>query len=157
MEELTYTGTMKQIKAKVSFMRGDVEGLYDLTIKTHRNKRSLNANAYMWSLICKIADIVRSEKDAIYIEELRKYGQFDIVELRSEADPKTWWKYYDIIGEVKHDGISFRQVKVYRGTSEYDSREMAIILDGVINDATEMGIPTITDVQIERMKGAWGK
>lgn len=156
MEEVTYTGTLKQIKAKVSFMR-DEQGVFDLIVKPHRNKRSRDANAYMWALIVKIADALRESKEAVYVRELMEYGQSDILELRSDADPKRFFKYFDIIGEVKHDGVLFRQVKVYKPSSEMDSREMAVLLDGVIADAEAQGIPTLTQEQVDRMKGAWGK
>lgn len=156
MEEVTYTGTMKQIKAKVSFMR-EIDGVFDLIIKKHRNKRSLDANSYMWALIGKIADVLRMNKDDLYVQMLKQYGQRDVVELRSDADPERFFEYFDIIGEVKHDGLVFKQVMVYTGSSKMNSREMAILLDGIIMEAENQGIPTLTQEQVDRMKGAWGK
>ena len=44
-------------------------------IKPYHKKRSLNANAYAWMLIGKIADVVRNSKEEVYIEMLKKYGQ----------------------------------------------------------------------------------
>ena len=37
-------------------------------VKQHREKRSLNANAYAWALIGKIADVVKASKDEVYLQ-----------------------------------------------------------------------------------------
>jgi hypothetical protein len=46
---------------------------------------------------------------------------------------------------------------VYKGSSEFDSREMSIFLDGVVSEAKEMGIPTETPNEIARLKAMWGE
>lgn len=46
-----------------------------IEVKPYRERRSLNANAYAWSLIGQIADIVRAGKDEIYLKLLKRYGQ----------------------------------------------------------------------------------
>ena len=48
-------------------------------IKEHRQKRSLTANAYAWTLIGKIADAMRISKDECYLLMLKRYGQSEIV------------------------------------------------------------------------------
>lgn len=154
--EVRFTGTIPEIKTKISFML-NFDGIFDLTITPHRKKRSLNANAYLWALIGQMADILREEKEAIYRILLERYGQFEVIEMRSDIDPGKWFKYTAPIGEVTHDGKKYNQFKAFRGSSEYDTREMAILLDGVVNEATNMGIATITEEELNRMKGAWGR
>lgn len=156
MEEVKFTGTPTEIRAKVSFMLLP-EGEYDLTITPHRRKRSLNANAYLWALVSKIADRVRLDKEAVYRRMLEDYGQFEVIEMRSDIDPSRWFKYTMPIGMVRHDGVEYYQFKAYRGSSEYDTYEMSVLLDGVVNEATNLGIPTITEEELKRMKGAWGQ
>lgn len=156
MEEIKFTGTIAQIRAKISFLILP-EGQYDLTIIPHREKRSLNANAYMWALVGKIADAVRLDKETVYRRLLEAYGQFEVIEMRSDIDPEKWFRYMMPIGTVIHDGKTYNQFKAWRGSSEYDTREMAILLDGVINEATNLGIPTITEDELNRIKGVWGR
>lgn len=156
MEEIKFTGTIAQIRAKVSFLILP-EGQYDMTITPHRAKRSLNANAYLWALVGKIADAVRLDKETVYRRLLEDYGQAEVIEIRSDIDPARWFKYTTPIGRVRHDGKDFLQFKAYRGSSEYNTREMSILLDGAVNEATNLGIPTIGDEELERMKGAWGR
>lgn len=49
--------------------------LFDLTVKRHREKRSLDANAYCWLLINEIANVLRVDKDSVYLSMLKRYGQ----------------------------------------------------------------------------------
>lgn len=154
--EVKFTGTSKQIKAKISFM--DLpDGVYDLTIVDHRAKRSLNANAYLWSLVGKMADILREDKEEVYRTLIERYGQGEVIEIRSGIPAERYFKYCSEIGTVKHDGQEYRQIMVWRGSSEYNTREMAILLDGALNEAYNMGIPTISEEEAAKLKGAWGK
>lgn len=154
--EVKFTGTSKQIKAKVSFM--DLpDGVYDLTISDHKAKRSLNANAYLWALVGKMADILREGKEEVYQTLLERYGQSEVIEIRSGIPAERYFKYCSEIGTVTHDGNQYRQIMVWRGSSEYNTREMAILLDGAINEATNMGIPTISEEEATKLKGAWGR
>ena len=50
------------------------------------------------------------------------------------------------------DGRMFRSYRVLKGSSSYDSKEMATLIDGAVSEAKEMGIETLPDTEIERMK-----
>ena len=67
------TGKVIDIKRKIFQL--DNNKLYDVKITEHRNKRSKNANSYMWELVGKMADVLGSGKEEIYLQELKKYGQ----------------------------------------------------------------------------------
>lgn len=45
--------------------------IYDCEIKEHREKRSLDANAYCWVLLDKLADAIHSTKEEIYLQKVR--------------------------------------------------------------------------------------
>ena len=64
-------------------------------IKEYHKKRSLNANAYAWALIGKIADVLRNSKDEIYLEMLKKYGQSEIVSVLSDINVTGYFKYFE--------------------------------------------------------------
>ena len=49
----------------------------------------------------------------------------------------------------------FTHYCVLRPTHEYDSAEMAHLIDGTVEEAKELGIPTMTPNEIERMKALW--
>ena len=132
----------------------DIEKL-SIEIKPYREKRSLNANAYAWKLIGEIADIVRSSKDEIYIEMLRKYGQSELISVVADVPICHYVKYYDEAGTSNLNGKLFKHYRVYKGSSEFDTREMSILIDGIVGEAKELGIQTETPEQISKMKSLW--
>lgn len=126
-------------------------------IKEYHKKRSLNANAYVWALIGKIADVLRSSKDEIYLEMLKKYGQSEIVSVLSDINVTGYFKYFEEIATVKLQGKNFTHYKVFKGTSEYNTAEMAVFIDGVISEADELGIDTLPPNEVEKIKSLWGE
>ena len=146
--------------------RSDFEALVDemrdkdklsIEVKQYRQHRSLNANAYAWLLIGKIADIVRAGKDEIYLKLLKRYGQSELISVLSHVPIGNYIKYYEEAGESKLNGKMFTHYRVYKGSSEFDTREMSIFIDGVVSEAKELGIQTETPNQIAEMKSRWGE
>lgn len=127
-----------------------------IEIKQYRERRSLNANAYAWSLIGQIADIVRAGKDEIYLQCLKRYGQSELVSVLSHVPIWNYVKYYEEAGESKLNGKDFTHYRVYKGSSEFDTREMSIFIDGVVSEAKDLGIQTETPNQLAEMKARWG-
>lgn len=126
-----------------------------IDIKPFRQHRSLNANAYAWLLIGQIANIVRAGKDEIYLKLLKRYGQSELISVLSHVPISNYVKYYEEAGESKLNGKDFTHYRVYKGSSEFDSREMSIFIDGVVSEAKELGIQTETPNQIAEMKARW--
>lgn len=126
-------------------------------IKEYHKKRSLNANAYAWALIGKISDVLRNSKDEIYLEMLKKYGQSEIVSVLSDINVTGYFKYFEEIATVKLQGKNFTHYKVFKGTSEYNTAEMAVFIDGVISEADELGIDTLPPDEVKKIKSLWGE
>lgn len=126
-------------------------------VKEYHKKRSLNANAYAWALIGKIADVLRNSKDEIYLEMLKKYGQSEIVSVLSDINVTGYFKYFEEIATVKLQGKNFTHYKVFKGTSEYNTAEMAVFIDGVISEADELGIDTLPPDEVKKIKSLWGE
>lgn len=146
-----------QIRQAVDEVNSNPNAKYEAEIKRHREKRSLNANAYAWALITEVANLLRSDKDTIYLEMLKRYGQSEIVSILSHIDPKGYFKYYTVFGAGRVNGKEFTHYKIYKGSSEYDTREMAILIDGIISEAKGLGIETATPEEVSRMKEEWGR
>ena len=144
--------------------RNDFEMLVDemrdkdklsIEVKPYRERRSLNANAYAWTLIGKIADVVRAGKDEVYLLMLKRYGQSELISVLSHVPIENYVKYFEEAGESKLNGKHFTHYRVYKGTSEMDTREMSIFIDGVCSEAKNLGIQTETPNQIAEMKARW--
>ncbi len=126
-----------------------------IKIDRHREKRSLNANNYAWKLLTEIANVLRTSKDEVYLEMLKRYGQSEIISVLAHIPIGEYVKYCEEAGESTLNGKLFKHYKVYKGSSEFDTREMSIFLDGVVSEAKEMGIQTETPEQIARLKSLW--
>lgn len=130
------------------------EGNYEIERK--RKKRSTDANAFCWKLCTEIANVLRTDKDSIYIDMLKKYGQSDIVSVLSSVDVKGYFKYYDEFGRGSVNGKEFIHYRVYKGSSEYDTREMSILLDGIIDEAKALDIEVISEREKSLLLQEWG-
>lgn len=126
-----------------------------IEVKQYREKRSLNANNYAWALITQIADVVRANKEEIYLKMLRRYGQSELISVVANIPIHEYIKYCEEAGESSLNGKLFKHYKVYKGSSEFDTREMSIFVDGIVSEAKELGIQTETPDQIAEMKALW--
>ena len=127
----------------------------------YKQKRSLDANAYAWVLMTKIANHpdIASSKENVYEEMLQKYGAFYeddtgyiTVTVRKEVDMSKiegHWKY------IKDNG-KFASYLMIKGSSEYDTAEMSHFIDRIVEEAKELGIETETPDELARMKQEWG-
>lgn len=128
-----------------------------IKIDKYREKRSLNANNYAWKLLTEIGNVLRSSKDEVYLEMLKRYGQSEIISVLSHIPIGEYVKYCEEAGESTLNGKLFKHYKVYKGSSEFDSREMSIFLDGVVGEAKELGIDTMTPDEVAKLKSLWGE
>lgn len=126
-------------------------------IDHYKKKRSLNANNYMWQLVTQIADKLRTSKDEVYLSMLKRYGQSSVVSVVDEAVPMFMKsvQYAEEFGKGIVNGKNFTHIKVFVGSSNYNTREMSILIDGVVSEAEELGIVTMTPVEIQRLKDNW--
>ena len=127
-----------------------------IEVKPYRQHRSLNANNYAWKLITEIANALRSSKDEVYLEMLKRYGQSEIFSVVAHRPFGEYVKYYEEAGESKLNGKMFKHYKVFKGSSEFDTREMSIFIDGIVSEAKELDIQTETPSEIARIKSLWG-
>lgn len=132
----------------------DKENLYE--IKEYNKKRSLNSNSYCWALIGKIADVLRATKDEIYIQMLEDYGQSILIPLEEGKKPDGYFKYFRYITKSELNGKKADWYKVFKGSSNYNSKEMAVLIDGIIYEAEELGIETLPPDEVEKLKRMWG-
>lgn len=127
-------------------------------IKQHRKKRSLNANAYLWVLLGKMAEVLKTDKDELYLMMLERYGVYThiIVKPHVVEQVKQQWRTVRELGEVIVNGQKGIQLQCYFGSSTYDTKQMATLIDGVVSECQELGIDTLPPDEIQEMKNKWG-
>lgn len=133
-----------------------------LDITQWREKRSLNANGYAWTLMDKIADKIKSTKEDVYREIIKRVGVFEVLPIKEIAvnsfirrwQSKGLGWVCDNLGACK-TLKGYVNIIAYYGTSTYDTKEMARFIDEVVNEAKSQGIQTETPEQIENLKSLW--
>ena len=152
-------------KQKLTFeIEGDFRTQYDelkdkdleISVKVFRQKRSLDQNSYAWVLIGKMADKLRTSKDEVYLTMLKRYGQGGVIKVspKNEQAILSALKYYE-----RHEKLYTDTDKYYRiwaGSSGYNTEEMTVFLDGIISEAKEMGIDTLTPDELLEMRSLEG-
>jgi hypothetical protein len=132
-----------------------------IEIKEFKKKRSLDANSYAWVLITKIADVLKSSKEEVYIEMLKRYGQREpqLISVIAEAVDmvhRATNNHCTEVGDGTVNGKLFKHMAILIGSSQYDSKAMAILIEGIISDAKELDIETITENERLKMLSEWG-
>lgn len=127
-------------------------------IKQYRHKRSLDSNAYLWVLLNEMATVLKTNKDELYLEVLSRYGVFTHVIVKPEIVSRVieQWRTARELGEVTINGKTGIQIQCYFGSSSYNTAEMSKLLEGVVSEAKELGVNTVTPKEMEQMHKAWG-
>uniref|UniRef100_UPI00402AE40A hypothetical protein n=1 Tax=[Ruminococcus] torques TaxID=33039 RepID=UPI00402AE40A len=157
---ITLLTSLKTAEKLLNEVKKDKE--YNVEIKQYRKKRSLDANAYLWTLCDKISRVIPdTTKEDVYRNAIHDVGVFEIVPIKDEA-VERWmdnWKVKGLgwIAEVLHpaktDGYTL--VINYYGSSTYNAKEMSRLIDNVVMTAKECGVETLTPDELEQMKAAW--
>jgi len=128
-------------------------------VKQYRHKRSLDANAYMWVMLSKMAAVMNTTKDELYLLMLERYGVFTHIVVKPNVVErvKAEWRTVRELGEVIIKGQTGIQLQCFFGSSTYDTKEMSVLIDGVVNECKELGIEVLTPRELSLLKSEWGK
>lgn len=138
---------------------------YVANIKQYRAKRSLDANSYYWVLVSKMAEVLSTSKVEVHNQQLSKYGALKTDKdgkliFSLERDNDNYLQYekrhlYPTDKTEERKGILYRWFVEIKGSSEYNTKEMSVLIDGTVQDAKEIDIETLPPDEIERMKQQW--
>lgn len=138
---------------------------YDIEIKEHREKRSLDANAYCWVLIGKLAAKLLISPNEVYRQYIPDVGgNYHIIPIKEElvgAWDKQWCDGHD--GRMTVDmgpcrtAAGYHNVRTYFGSSDYDTAQMSRLIDLIVQDCKAQGIETLTPDKLDAMKVKWGE
>lgn len=173
-----------RIKAKLKDLSFDRDGKQNITISTNEDvrtafdelaecevtveikkwhpKRSLDANAYAWVLLDQLSEKLGIPKEEIYREEIRNVGgisQIIGIETEYVEDFRRLWEnrgigwQTEVFDSKKTEGIS--NIVCYKGSSEFDTKQMSNLIENIKQDCEAQGIPTITDEQLKELLGNW--
>ena len=134
---------------------------YRLEIKEHRNKRSLDANAYFWVLAHKLAESTEIPVTAIYREAIKEIGGVSEHYCgKPEAIERlcTTWRERGLgwIAETYESKLpGMLNATLYYGSSTYDTAQMGRLIDNVVQDCKALNIETETPERLAMMVEEW--
>lgn len=127
-----------------------------------KEKRSLTANAYAWTLLGKLSEALHLPPEEIYRGLIKDVGgNYETVSVNVEALPtlRTMWESHgtgwvaELLGAGERPGMV--DVILYNGSSSYDTAQMARLIDLIVQECRENGVEHLPPEQLERMLSAW--
>lgn len=131
-----------------------------ITVDYKTRKRTLDQNNLMWALLTEYALHLNggrkgsiTEED-LYIQSLHKYGQCKFLMVQEDAVEALIHDYKDIViinKGIKYKGKLWAEVKCIIGSSNeiYDTKRMADLIDGILDDMAEAGVTSATKFALE--------
>lgn len=138
---------------------------YEISIKKVGKRRSLNANAYFHLLVGEIAERMNIGFEQCKVNMVLEYGTIARDEqgkkigfmLPQSVDVNTLYKYTKWFDEREINGAMFNCFIVFKETHTLNSREMARLIDGTVQEAKQLGIETATPEELLKMEALWGE
>lgn len=143
-----------KITAAIESLEEDKE--YVCEIKKYRQKRSKNANAYMWELIGRLSQKMNKSSEALYRDYIKEFGIFRDVLIQPEAVEtlKHVWNAYGLgwFCEDVDTVNNMTTLRLYYGSSSYNSKQMSVLINAVVEDCKSVGIETMTPEELSRLE-----
>lgn len=147
---------------KLLGIKGTDISKYEVIVQKKPIKRSLDANAYAWVLMSKLAKKLGTTKLEVYREYIKDTSAFKIIPVRAdevERFEEIWSSNGDgwiceVMGDCRRTE-GHKNVRCYYGSSIYTTDEMTHLIDLIVADCKQQGIETMTPIELERMKASW--
>ena len=142
----------KQLETLVGNFKANTE--YEL--KPYKEKRSLSANALAWVYCDKLAEKLKTTKERIYQDAIDNVGVFEEIKVNSpEAGQrfKRIWKQNGLGWLTKT--IDDTTILAYYGSSTYDTKQMARLIDYLQDECKEQGIEVRPQWEVDAMLKEW--
>ena len=168
---ISYISGKPVLSVEVNEDRNTLCKIYDelkaaerLTIKIgkYQKRRSLDANAYCWTLISKLADKLKIPKTDIYRQAIKEIGgNSDTVCVQNKAVDSLcdgWqrngigWQTETIPSKI--DGCT--NVVLYYGSSTYDTAQMSRLINNIVEECKLQGIETKSEEELCSLLSRWG-
>ena len=146
----------------MAIVRKHKDKLYDLEVKEHRKKRSLDSNAYAWTLINKLAEVMRLSPEEVYRQAIQDIsGNNEVIPVREDAVEqfKQAWSAHGIgwicrdMGRSKLPG--YWNIMVYYGSSVYNTKQMSDLIDALVQDCKALDIETLPPERLALLMDQW--
>lgn len=164
MTEVLVSGTAKELVFRMAKIADADEKVYDVI--PHEEKRNLNQNGLYWKLVGMVADKHRISKAHLHNDMLCSFGQKmfidgkcvfvtlpDTEESEETAKESTTVHLMPTSKTIQgNDGITYRYWAMLRGSHDYTVKEFSVLLDGLMQEAKQLGLNVISDDELAHMR-----
>lgn len=136
----------------------------NIELKKWYKKRSLDANSYCWVLCDMIAKEISKDgdtitKEEIYKDAIKNIGVFEpfIVQQSTFEKFKRIWEKQGlgfIVQKVSEKDTAIK-VHCYYGSSTYDSKEMNLLIELLVQEAKALNLETKPQEEINSLLQQW--
>lgn len=132
----------------------------NLEVKKYYKKRSLDANGYMWELLGKLQEVLGIPKEDIYKDLIKVIGDYEVIPVKNMAVERFCeaWKsnHLGYITETMPSKLEgYTNVIAYYGSSSYDTKQMARLIDLVVQECKQQGIETKSPAELDSLIKEW--
>lgn len=125
-------------------------------------RRSLSANAYAWALMNQLAAKINRPVLDIYRDLIRDIGGSSAIITIAAPAAKSFkvgweakgdgWQVHKLDEMATQQG-AFYTLQCWYGSSVFDTSQMHRLIDLIVQECQQQGIPTMTPEEISKLKG----
>lgn len=125
----------------------DKDKLYE--VKEYKKKRNNNQNSKYWKLLFELSLKTKISVEELHFNMLKNYSQR--YEILVPADKEIRGiEYYERKSKIVKDGKEFYIYHVYTPSHELNTKEFALLLQGLVEECQIQGIETRSYDEIKR-------
>lgn len=145
-------------------MQADREKIWDLTEHKENKKRSLDSNAYFHVLCDKLRQKLNISMARCKNHLIADYGQIEYIDqepmIYKTNAPEDYMMELETIHTKcvkvsEENGHPIFFYRIYRGTSTYNTEEMAKLIKGTVEECKAQDIETATPEELAHMQALW--
>ena len=120
-------------------------------VKEYKEKRNLDQNAKYWKLLNELALTLKISIEELHFKMLKDYSQR--YEILVPKDTKLRGiEYYERKSKVIRNNQEFIVYQVFTPSHELNTREFALLLQGLCEECKEQGIETLSPDELKRLE-----
>ena len=156
-----HNGSKNAARRLVEKLKEYAGKVFSAKIEQARSKRSGEANRYMWLLCKKLGEAMDLSDKEVYRRHILNHNIFREIEI-NESAAATFEKAWAMHGigwicerqdYAQHEG--FVILRAYYGSSTYSTKQMAQLIDGLVQDCRALDIETRPQSEIDAFLRRW--
>lgn len=120
-------------------------------VKEYKEKRNLDQNAKYWKLLNELALTLKISVEELHFKMLKDYSQRYEILVPKDTELRGI-EYYEKKTKVIRNNQEFIVYQVFTPSHELNTREFALLLQGLCEECKEQGIETLSLDELKRLE-----